>query len=165
MQGSSYLGNLASLQVINLQGNRFINTLPEGIIFLPNLKGLYISINRLEGQFLKYIKKCRSLLIVGASSNHLSGVYPPRICQARQLFKLSLFNSSIFGDIRFLQMDCISLKRFLLQNNRITSQIPSHISKFSSLAYIEMNSNNISAEIPTQVSKLNNVIDLIICRN
>ena len=48
MQGYTYLGNLARLQVINLQGNRFSNTLPEGIIFLLNLKGLYISINRLE---------------------------------------------------------------------------------------------------------------------
>ncbi|KAG9145709.1 hypothetical protein Leryth_024800 [Lithospermum erythrorhizon] len=98
-----WLGSLAKLRHLGLTSNKLSGSLPVelsnltmlkainlGNLNLPNLKGLYLSINNLNGRRPSSIKLCSKLQDLSISVNKLSGPIPGEIWNLTTLRTLYL---------------------------------------------------------------------------
>ncbi|KAJ9186243.1 hypothetical protein P3X46_005769 [Hevea brasiliensis] len=88
------------LEQINLQGNRFIGSIPEALLNISTLKVLDLSNNELSGTIPnntgEFLNGLRVLLL---GENHLSGFIPNWLCQLNDISLLDLSRNSFSGSI------------------------------------------------------------------
>ncbi|XVF78906.1 hypothetical protein PTKIN_Ptkin14bG0175500 [Pterospermum kingtungense] len=142
------LGNLTQLFYLQLANNQFSGRLPFSAIFnLTQIESLDFSSNNLEGPLAPHVNGLSRLRELRLYSNFLSGKIPSWLFSLPTLAELWLSNNKLTGPIE--QFDEVGPLEWVdLGNNEINGPIPS-FSKFVNLTHLDLSSN-----------KLNGIFDL-----
>ena len=131
----SILGNLSSLETLNLHGNYLSGPIPSTLVNLPNLETLDLSHNGqyLSGPIPSYLGNLSSLKTLDLSENALSGRIPTELGNLSNLVGLDLLY------------------------NELSGSIPSTLGNLSNLKFLNLAYNNLSGMLPTTLANLINL--------
>eukprot|EP01018_Ginkgo_biloba_P010511 Gb_14094 [translate_table: standard] len=121
---SPRLGNLSSLERLDLSNNTLGSHIPPQLGRLSRLRELWLEINLLEGNIPSSLSNCRNLVNLSLSDNHLTGLIPPQLGQLTKL------------------------RRLYMNGNKLTGSIPKSLEKLGMLRGLDLSFNNLSGEIP-----------------
>ena len=93
------LGNLANLEVLNLQSNRLRGGIPPELGKLTNLRELVLRDNQLTGHIPPQLSGLASLEILDLGFNELTGSIPPELGKLKNLHTLRLDRGEFSGCI------------------------------------------------------------------
>ncbi|KAJ9565607.1 LOW QUALITY PROTEIN: hypothetical protein OSB04_001573 [Centaurea solstitialis] len=188
-QISPFLGNLSSLQILDLTSNSFTGIIPSQLHFCTQLSTLSLYANSLSGRIPPELGKLRNLQLLDLGHNSLSGSIPVSLCNCTSLVQLSLDENQLNGTIPDRIGDLINLQLLgafgnLLQGsiptsvgllkelqaldfsvNRLSGTVPREIGNLSSLQVLQLFENSFSGEIPPEVGRCTNLALLNLYRN
>lgn len=141
---------LQSLQILNLQGNSFDDTIPFSLWILPRLQILILADNKLEGEIppieAKFATKFEKSTVSGVMCNSKEDQYV--ICYMsylRQVMKSNNLNDSYVHVYSMVNVD--------LSNNNLQGHIPREIVMINSLSNLNLSHNNLSGSIPVEIGR------------
>ncbi|KAH9716323.1 protein kinase domain-containing protein [Citrus sinensis] len=174
----SELGNLSSLQTLDLSFNWFSGSIPASIFnmssllsirftnntlfgelppnfcnHLSNLESLFLKSNMFHGKIPSTLSNCKRLREISLSLNDFSGTIPKEIGNVTKLIGLYLRGNQLQGEIPKELGNLSKLEILWLQNNFLTGAIPSSIFNLSSLSNLDLSHNNLTA-IPKEIGNL-----------
>ncbi|KAJ4761272.1 Receptor-like protein 12 [Rhynchospora pubera] len=122
-----YLGNISSLQILNLEGNLLRGSLPNEVIRnLPNLRELYLTSNRINGSLPTSLFELRHLEHVHIFGNLFEGNIPRGLfSNLTSLRSLDLSDNDFDGHFSFLELANLSMftEINLSNNNNLAIQV------------------------------------------
>ncbi|XP_059640604.1 LRR receptor-like serine/threonine-protein kinase RPK2 [Cornus florida] len=125
-----------------------------------------VSNNRISGQIpVRIGAVCRSLKLLDASGNQISGTLPPTFGDFASLVALNLSWNLLQGPIPSSFSLISNLKCLSLAGNNLTSSIPTSLGQLHSLEVLELSSNSLSGEIPKGLVNLRNLTVLLLNYN
>jgi len=132
----SEIGNLRSLQILDLHGNNFDGKLPSELGLLEKLRYLDISGNdgSLESSIPSEVSNFSSLQYLYKNDSSLQDALPSELFGMVSLQIISLSNNNLVGSLPLL-MDLVSLREIDLSNNQISGILPG---VFASLPHFEI---------------------------
>ncbi|KAL5987867.1 LRR receptor-like serine/threonine-protein kinase rpk2 [Asimina triloba] len=150
-------------------GNSLTGSFP-GYLFdkCGNFNGLFtnFSYNQLSGKVPAEIgDRCRSLKLLDASGNKLTGSIPLSFGYLNSLVSLDMSRNNLHGQIpeQFGQLK--ALQYLLLAGNKLTGIIPATLCQLPSLQVLDLSSNSLSGEIPRDLVTLRNLTVLLLSNN
>ncbi|KAJ8551694.1 hypothetical protein K7X08_021709 [Anisodus acutangulus] len=146
------LENNPKLGVVYLDGNAFTGYLQ--LSFLPNLKALDISNNRIQGQLPPNIGSIfPNLVELTMSNNLLEGLLPSSLGDMKDLQFLDMSYNKLTGDLPIgLARKGSKLYFLRLSNNMFKGEINPISANINNLEYLYLNGNNFSGPIPQKLS-------------
>lgn len=167
-------GSCWSLTTLTLSSNNFSGELPLNTFSsLPNLKKLELGYNRMNGELSHlFFLKLSELEVLDLSSNALTGVIPPDLCNSGRsgsglhgIRELYLQNNQFTGPIPRSISECSKLESLDLSFNYLNGGISGSIGLLSHLQSLIMWQNLLVGEIPDELGKLENLENLILDNN
>eukprot|EP00833_Pecoramyces_ruminatium_P002898 jgi/Orpsp1_1/1176930/evm.model.c7180000059533.1 len=164
------LNKIKKLEISNIK----LNSIPNIVFYLPNLKKLSLNKNDLIGELPKEFENFPSLEEINLNGNKLSGkllipktvkeiyinnnmfnsLYETKINHSLQ--KLHLVGNEFNGDIFNILINFKELKELNLNNNQKIEYIPSSIEKLINLEILYLNGININ-KFPNELFSLPNL--------
>ncbi|KAM3309270.1 hypothetical protein P3S67_011014 [Capsicum chacoense] len=136
--------NITMMQNIALTDSNLTGKLPITICdHLPNLEGLYLSINYLRGIIPPNLEKCRKLQILSLSLNEFIGTVPKEI-------------SVELGNLNKLQ-------RLALTRNVFTGSVSAGIFNISTLQFLAFSENKLSGTVPSDLGRGMLILEKLYC--
>ncbi|EPS70188.1 hypothetical protein M569_04565 [Genlisea aurea] len=150
-------------------GNKLSGEFP-GALFekCGEARGMIVNVsdNQLSGEFpLDVASRCRSLILLDASGNHVSGDIPVSFGDLASLAVLNLNWNYLQGSIPSSFGGIKDMKRLSLSGNKLNGSIPSSLGQLYSLEVLELSSNSLSGEIPKGLANLKNLSVLLVNNN
>ncbi|KAL6587563.1 LRR receptor-like serine/threonine-protein kinase rpk2 [Orobanche minor] len=125
-----------------------------------------VSNNGLSGQFpAELATSCKSLMLLDASSNKISGTLSPSIGDLKSLRVLNLSWNHLDGSIPNTLGRIQNMRRLSLAGNNLSGSIPTCLGQLNSLEVLELSSNSLSGEIPENIASLRNLSVLLLNNN
>uniref|UniRef100_A0A6N2LMP4 Uncharacterized protein n=1 Tax=Salix viminalis TaxID=40686 RepID=A0A6N2LMP4_SALVM len=156
-----WIGNMSSLEFLDLSGNNLSGPLPPRIGASSKLRYFYLSRNKLQGPIAMEFDDSYEIVGLDLSYNDLTGEIPFQLCRLEQLTLIDLSHNYLSGNILSWM---ISTHPFPNQNNydyqqslEFTMKNVSFIYKRSILWYftgVDFSSNNFTGEIPLEIGNL-----------
>ncbi|XP_057871190.2 putative receptor-like protein 8 [Cryptomeria japonica] len=162
------------LQLLMVNDNALVGTIPPSLCNLDHLVKLDLANNKLNGNippcFSNY--KAIQVLNLGGNSlegsrphglccsslivryNKLSGAFPPSITDCKRLQVLDIGHNRFAGEIPWSVGNLSALQVFMMKSNHFRGRIPSEIVQLKKLQILDLSSNNISGFIPRNISSL-----------
>ncbi|XP_068338478.1 probable LRR receptor-like serine/threonine-protein kinase At3g47570 [Pyrus communis] len=148
----SGIGNLVSLEWLDLGNNSFTGNIPYDMGKLSNLGVLKIFVNKLSGNIPSTLRNLTKLDHLALHENYLEGSIPSGLgeCHGLQLLYLSynLLNGTIPKQVFRLSSLSIVLD---LSNNLFTGSLPSEVGNLQSLSELDVSDNMLSGELPSSL--------------
>ncbi|KAL8482249.1 hypothetical protein ACS0TY_028412 [Phlomoides rotata] len=140
------IGSLSMLRILSLYGNHFKGALPQEVGNLIHLQRLDVQINSLSGSIPSSIFNLSSLEVLSLARNKFSG--------------------SILSNIG-MRFSLYNLEELYLDENRLSGEIPSFISRNASkLTILTLSKNLLSGPVPDfEIGNLSSLIDLRLAIN
>ncbi|XP_024043686.1 probable LRR receptor-like serine/threonine-protein kinase At3g47570 [Citrus clementina] len=139
------LGNLSSLQTLNLDHNKLSGNIPSSIFTMSSLKVLYLR---------------------DKPAVWLSGELPANICSYLHFLKVLFLDSNMFrGKIPSALSKCKQLQRLNLESNNLSGAIPKEIGNLTMIQVIFLESNKLHGKLPQEIGYLPNLEDLELALN
>ncbi|MBN1831482.1 MAG: leucine-rich repeat domain-containing protein, partial [Deltaproteobacteria bacterium] len=153
------LGNLDSLQLLDLSSNELTGSIPSGLCVIDNLQVLDLSSNQLDGGIPYQLFNIDNLQVLDLSFNQLTdnGVDPGIPWQLGYLANLQILDLSfnqLTGSIPWQLGNLANLQRLYLDSNSLTGNIPSGLGNLGILNYLYLNGNKLRGEIPSSLANL-----------
>eukprot|EP00232_Nephroselmis_pyriformis_P029635 CAMPEP_0182857940 /NCGR_PEP_ID=MMETSP0034_2-20130328/3352_1 /TAXON_ID=156128 /ORGANISM="Nephroselmis pyriformis, Strain CCMP717" /LENGTH=672 /DNA_ID=CAMNT_0024989257 /DNA_START=88 /DNA_END=2103 /DNA_ORIENTATION=+ len=148
------IGNLTSLVYLGLEGNDLSGTIPPAIGNLTSLVELWVYDNDLSGTIPPAIGNLTSLLYLTLYDNDLSGTIPPAIGNLTSLVDLTLNGNDLSGTIPPAIGNLTSLVQLYLDGNNLSGTIPPAIGNLTSLVALFLAGNDLSGTIPPAIGNL-----------
>ncbi|RVW82744.1 LRR receptor-like serine/threonine-protein kinase RPK2 [Vitis vinifera] len=131
--------NLMSLEILNLAGNMVNGTIPGFIGSFKELRGVYLSFNRLGGSIPSEIgSNCQKLEDLDLSGNLLVGGIP-----------------SSLGN-------CSQVRSILLFSNLLEEVIPAELGQLRNLEVLDVSRNSLSGSIPPALGNCSQLSALVL---
>ncbi|XVE63836.1 hypothetical protein DITRI_Ditri07aG0052900 [Diplodiscus trichospermus] len=147
------IGNLSSLQVIDLSFNSFTGEIPTELGNLAMLQKLYLSRNKLEGQIPSSIGNCTLLKELNFSENNLKGALPQELGKLSHLEALRVNNNILKGIIPSTVFNISTLQVIVLYGNHLSGKLPASIGFFlPNLVALHLQGNEFEGTIPSSIS-------------
>ncbi|OMP06180.1 hypothetical protein CCACVL1_01688 [Corchorus capsularis] len=150
------IGDMLSLQVIDLSKNKLVGNIPSSIGNCSFLKVLDLGNNNLSGVIpdsLGQLLQLKSLHL--NNNNNLTGSIPPSFYNLSSLETLDLGSNSLSGNILLWIGDRFPALRILrLRSNAFSGEIPFKLSNLSSLQVLDLAENNLTGSIPASLGDL-----------
>jgi len=153
----SSIGNLASLQYLDLRYNQLSGAIPPEIGSLTSLQYLILGNNQLSGAIPPEIGSLTSLQYLWLWDNQLSGAIPPEIGSLSSLQSLSLGDNQLSGAIPPEIGSLTSLQSLNLGNNQLSGAIPHEIGNLTNLLELYLYNNQLSGAIPPEIGSLSSL--------
>ena len=136
----SKIGNLRSLEYLELRENNFDGQIPTELGLLQSLKYLDISYHKYftESTIPTELGNLLSLKVLDMSRNGLRGTLPPELFGLVSLEELNLSWNNLSGSLP-LSMESISLREIDLSYNMLTGMLPGALGSLESLEVLNIN--------------------------
>ncbi|KAM3283254.1 hypothetical protein P3S67_026899 [Capsicum chacoense] len=146
------LENNSRLGEVYLDGNAFAGSLQ--LPFLPNLKALDISNNKIQGQLPPNIGSIfPNLEISTMSNNMLEGLLPSSFADMKNIECLDLSYNKLNGELPIgLAREGSKLHLLRLSNNKLKGEIFAVSGNINNFQYLYLDGNNFSGPIPQKLS-------------
>ncbi|KAL3535352.1 hypothetical protein ACH5RR_003813 [Cinchona calisaya] len=192
------LGNLPNLQMLGFDYDNVTGEIPEAIynisslvyiaftenslsghipatagLQLPNLEGIYLADNLLEGGIPLSILNATKLRELELSYNFFTGMVPTHLGSLRELQWLNLAGNQLTiergkTELGFLSslVECRMLQFIVLGNNPLRGTLPDSIGNLSSsIEMFNMENGHINGHVPKGVGNMSSMISLILNGN
>ncbi|WOL09906.1 receptor kinase-like protein Xa21 [Canna indica] len=163
---SPSIADLTSLQILNLAGNQFKESIPHELGNLLQLRYLNLSYNALSGGIPDTLSRCSKLKIISMDNNKLEGRLPVSLARCSKLQVICLTGNLFIGKIpdEFGLLSELSL--LYLNNNKLSGAIPATLGASSSqLTSIMLSNNSLTGEIPDSIGNLFFLTQLVLQNN
>ncbi|XP_047270265.1 probable leucine-rich repeat receptor-like protein kinase At1g35710 [Capsicum annuum] len=152
------------MQNISLTESNLTGKLPITICdHLPNLEGLYLSINYLRGIIPPNIEKCRKLQILSLSLNEFIGTVPKEVSNLTALRGLYISALHLEGEISVELGNLNKLQRLALTRNKFTGSAPAGIFNISTLQFLAFSENKLSGTVPSDLGRGMLILEKLYC--
>lgn len=145
---------LSTFQVseLDLPFKHLSGPLPTSLGQLTSLERLNLSNNDLSGPIPAEIVNAKKLRDLDLSRNSLVGNIPSNIRELSNLENLFLFRNSLTGNIPSLQ-GLTKLHKIDLSRNRLLGPLPDGIASLHNLRHLDLSSNDLTGIIPKDICK------------
>ncbi|KAL6841665.1 hypothetical protein ACP4OV_028494 [Aristida adscensionis] len=140
--------------------NSFSGELPANLGDCVELNNLMLYNNRLSGEFPEKIWSFRKLTTVMISNNSFTGTLPAEI--SFNISRIEMGDNMFSG---FFPKSGTGLLVFKAENNQLTGELPSDMSKFSKLLTFSAPGNRINGSIPASIKLLQKLNSLDLSSN
>ncbi|KAG5514643.1 hypothetical protein RHGRI_035892 [Rhododendron griersonianum] len=155
------IGNLISLQVLDLNTNELTGELPNNLSSLNNLQRLFLYVNKLSGSIPSDLgKNSPSLANVSFSENNFSGELPPGLCNGLALQELTVNVNGFNGSLPKCLKNCSELTRVRLEWNQFSGNISEAFGVYPNLYFITLMGNLFSGELSPQWGECTNLTNM-----
>ncbi|KAJ8765684.1 hypothetical protein K2173_014806 [Erythroxylum novogranatense] len=155
------IGNLISLEHLDLGENHLTGSIPNSIGKLKNLNGLYLNGNELSGSIPSTLWNVTSLNEVFLNRNKLQGSIPTSLGDFRHLVELTLSENKLSGPIPKAVFGISSLTVYLdLSDNEFEGSLPSEVGQLEMLGGLDVSNNRLSGEIPASLGNCKSLENL-----
>ncbi|KAF4375781.1 hypothetical protein F8388_014503 [Cannabis sativa] len=148
---SPAIGNLKSVQNIELKGNRLSGQIPDEIGDCSSLINLDLSFNELSGDIPFSISKLKQLVFLILKNNKLIGPIPSTLSQIPNLKILDLAQNNLSGEIPRLLYWNEVLQYLGLRGNNLVGTLSPDICQLTGL---DLSYNQLTGEIPFNIGFL-----------
>jgi Leucine-rich repeat (LRR) protein len=159
------LGNLGSLQMLNLGWNQLNGWIPDTLGNLVNLQELLLNINQLSGWIPDSLANLGNLRLLWLNENQLSGWIPDALGNLVNLQYLMLNNNQLIGWIPDSLGNLVNLQFLQLDDNQLIGWIPDTLGNLVNLQYLTLINNQLSGWIPDTLGNLVNLQELLLNKN
>ncbi|PPS18636.1 hypothetical protein GOBAR_AA01938 [Gossypium barbadense] len=151
---------------LEIDENKIMGRIPDGIGNLLNLEVLFASENQLSGSIPFEIGRLQKLNKFFAHINFLTGTIPHSIGNLSALTKVGLDFNNLQGNIPPSIGKCQSLLGLTVSYNNLSGPIPPQLLGVSSMSIIlDLSSNYLTGELPVAVENLKNLGELYVSQN
>uniref|UniRef100_A0A7I4FAR6 Protein kinase domain-containing protein n=1 Tax=Physcomitrium patens TaxID=3218 RepID=A0A7I4FAR6_PHYPA len=151
---SPAIGNLHSLQYLNLQYNNLTGEIPYLMSQLQQLEFLALGYNHLNGPIPSTFSSLTNLEHLDLQMNELSGPIPSLIYWSESLQYLMLRGNYLTGSLSADMCQLTQLAYFNVRNNNLTGPIPDGIGNCTSFQILDLSCNDLNGEIPYNIGYL-----------
>ncbi|KAL9381573.1 hypothetical protein Peur_027230 [Populus x canadensis] len=146
------IGNLISLDTLDLGRNHLTGSIPNSIGKLQNLADFFLNENKLSGSIPSSLGNITSLMQIDFDQNSLQGSIPPILGNCRNLLLLALSQNHLSGPIPKEVLSISSLSTYLvLSENQLSGSLPFEVGKLKHLGHMDISKNRLSGEIPASL--------------
>jgi Leucine-rich repeat (LRR) protein len=138
---------------INLGSTLLSGSIPQELGQLASLQTLQLEENQLSGSIRKELGQLASLRWLRLNNNQLSGSIPQELGQLASLQILQLDNNQLSGSIPQELGQLASLRRLCLNNNQLSGSIPQELGRLASLQKLVLDNNQLSGSIPEELRR------------
>ncbi|KAH9714667.1 protein kinase domain-containing protein [Citrus sinensis] len=163
----SQIGNLSSLETLDLSHNQLSGTIPSSIFTISTLKMLSLSFNDLSGAIPKEIGNLTMLKKLGLGYNKLRGEIPQELGNLAELELVSLTNNFLSGTIPSTIFNLSSLSTGMdFSNNSLTGSLPDDMCRRLPLIKgLYMSNNKLTGPIPNNIWQCKELIVISLAYN
>lgn len=154
----SQLGNLASLQILEIRRNSLTGSIPASIGNLSDLWLLNLERNQLSGSIPSSLGSMPNLADLSLNENQLTGPIPPQLGSATSLQALRLYRNQLTGGIPAELGMLTQLTTFRLHENNLSGTLPPELGNWVNMTYFQINDNpNLTGAIPDEYAAIGSV--------
>ncbi|KAH6835236.1 hypothetical protein C2S53_012400 [Perilla frutescens var. hirtella] len=140
------IGNLTSLETLDLGGSRLSGKIPREIFNLCKLKQLVLSDNELQGEIADSfgnMSECflQALEVLELNDNQFSGQLTDAFGEFKRLRVLRLSGNSLSGAIPISLGKLASVESLFLHNNKFSGNLPESLGQLSNLRQLLIEDN------------------------
>ncbi|KAJ4724558.1 Inactive receptor kinase [Melia azedarach] len=144
------------VELIHLSSNSLTGRLPNQTSQFLRLTSFKVSNNSLEGALPAVLGTYPELKVIDLSLNHLNGTLLPSLFTSTKLTDFNLSNNNFSGSLPLREIhnnptdstQNLSLVSLDLSYNSLSGRLPSEISKFQNLLYLNLSNNEFEGSIP-----------------
>ncbi|GLT50627.1 hypothetical protein SLA2020_241010 [Shorea laevis] len=158
---SPFLGNLSSLQILDLTLNSFSGQIPAQLGQCSQLSVLTLYYNSPSGPIPSELGNLRNLQSIDFGDNSLNGTIPDSICNCTSLLSLGLDSNNLTGTIPKDIGNLANLQLLAAFRNDLVGsipasigQIPSELRRCMNLFQLELYKNQFTGSIPSELGNL-----------
>ncbi|XVF78885.1 hypothetical protein PTKIN_Ptkin14bG0173500 [Pterospermum kingtungense] len=154
----------APLRLLQLAGLS-LGGLPDSIGNLRSLEVLDLFSSNLKGSVPASLVNLTRLNYLDVSHCHLKGSIPASLSSLTQLFHLSLGSNQFSGPLPFSAFNLTQIEFLDFSENKLEGPLPTHVSGLSRLRELHLDSNLLSGKIPSWVFSLPSLVQLSLKNN
>lgn len=138
------LGNLTTLEYLDLGSNNLSGSLPAELGNLSSLTYMNLNNNGFTGSIPPELGNLTSLEFMYINYNNLFGSLPPELGNLTNIQTLSIRSNNISGDIPVELGNLPNLVYLSLDGNQLTGTIPASLGNVTSLVNLSLKNNQLS---------------------
>ncbi|KAL4331416.1 hypothetical protein AHAS_Ahas13G0497900 [Arachis hypogaea] len=162
---SPFLGNISSLQVLDLSSNSFTGHIPYQLSRCTQLTVLGLFENSLSGPIPPELGNLKRLQYLDLGSNFLNGTLPESIFNITSLLGIAFNNNNLTGTIPSHIGKLLNLIQMIGYGNSLVGSIPPSIGNLEALKALDFSQNQLSGVIPKEIGNLTNLQSLLLFQN
>lgn len=148
------LTNMKSLEILNLRHTGIGGAIPEGV-FLPSLKYLNLSVNKIVGNIPSQFYQMSKLQTLELGQNLLTGSIPKELIQMESLKRLCLAENK-FTSFPYEDWPSSNLREIDFHNNQLAGTLPTGIFQ-PLLEHLDLSDNKLKGSIPKEIKTSENL--------
>ncbi|XP_055801788.1 receptor-like protein 7 [Solanum dulcamara] len=148
------IGNLSSLNILNLQRCEFSGSIPDSLGTLSSLNSLYLAGCQLSGSIPDSIGNLTQIRQLDLANNHFTGHIPSTILNLTHLQSLDLSSNSLSGPLPSTILNLTHLQSLDLSSNFLSGPLPNNASILQKLTNLDLSYNSLNGTIPSWVFSL-----------
>ncbi|XVF78875.1 hypothetical protein PTKIN_Ptkin14bG0172500 [Pterospermum kingtungense] len=159
------IGNLKSLEVLDLSYSNLKGSIPASLVNLTRLNYLDLHHNLIHGPILFSFSNFKQLSYLDLSDNNLVGPITDSFENLTKLFHLSLGYNQFSGPLPFSVFNLPEMEFLDFSGNKFVGPLPNHVSGLSRLPELDLDSNFLSGKIPSWLFSLPSLVRLDLKNN
>nr|XP_011470570.1 PREDICTED: probable LRR receptor-like serine/threonine-protein kinase At3g47570 [Fragaria vesca subsp. vesca] len=160
------LGKLGQLSGLYMSRNSFTGIVPSSFGNLSQLTELFLEDNKLQGNIPSSLAQCQNLMTLSLYSNNLSGIIPPEVLGlASSYLKLDFSQNHFTGSLPKEVGNLINLEYLDVSDNILLGEIPGTLGSCLKIEYLNMQGNSLQGPIPSSLASLRGIEELYLSRN
>ncbi|KVI09905.1 Leucine-rich repeat-containing protein [Cynara cardunculus var. scolymus] len=158
--GTSFMGNLTSLEVLAAHNNHLGGNIPDVFGQLHSLKDFVFAGNRLHGTIPPSLYNLTSLRTVDLYENQISGGLSKDIgLQLPNLEELQIWRNKLTGSIPSSISNCSNLVHLDLAENGFTGKVDINFRHIPNLRFLVLYQNSLGSSEPDEMNFIDSMIN------
>ncbi|XVF78908.1 hypothetical protein PTKIN_Ptkin14bG0175700 [Pterospermum kingtungense] len=159
------IGNLRSLEVLDLSSSNLKGSIPATLVNLSRLNHLDLSRNLIHGPIFFPFSNFKQLSYLDFSNNYLVGPIIDSFGNLTHLLHLSTGNNSLTGHLPFSTFNLTQIESLDFSYNEFVGPLPNQVSGLSRLPELRLNFNFLSGKVPSWLFSLSSSVELRLSDN